>query len=130
MFRWIEHTAELELEIEGASEEGVFEYAFAAMCELVGEPGGGEVLRENVGATASDYATLLADWLMELVFLVETRDLVPVRLETLRLEEGRVSATVEGRRGSPRHLVKGVTYHRLTFDRADGGWRATVVLDV
>jgi SHS2 domain-containing protein len=33
---------------------------------------------------------------------------------------------VEPREASP----KGATYHRLAFEPADGGWRATVVLDV
>src|SRR3954452_5779508 len=36
VFRWAEHTGELELEIEAASEHGVYEDAVRAMGELLG----------------------------------------------------------------------------------------------
>ena len=69
-------------------------------------------------------------WLEELVFLAETEDLVPEDVERIELSEHRLVATVRCHRGRPRHLVKGATYHRLAFERAAGGFRATVVLDV
>jgi len=37
---------------------------------------------------------------------------------------------VVGHRGTPPHLIKAVTLHRLVFEPDDGGWRARVVLDV
>ena len=55
---------------------------------------------------------------------------MPARLAALELGEGRLTATVEGRLGAPAHLVKAVTYHRLSLTRGAGGWMATVVLDV
>jgi SHS2 domain-containing protein len=59
MLRWVEHTAELELEIEAPSEEAVFAEAVAAFAELVGGGSGPSVTRE-VEVEADDRAMLLA----------------------------------------------------------------------
>ena len=135
MYRWVEHTGELELEIEAAREAGVFEEAFAAIREVLAaepheEAEHGDQASRAVEVSAADRATLLAEWISELAFLAETEGLVPVRLARLELADRRLWATVEGYVGSPPHLVKAVTYHRLEFERAGDGWRATVVLDV
>ena len=127
--RWVDHTAELELEIEAPTQAAVFEEALLALRELL-DGAGGKAAVEEVAVRASDQATLLAEWLAELAFLAETKGLVAERLAALELGEGRLCATVEGRLGAPPHLVKAVTYHRLALRRAGEGWRATVVLDV
>jgi SHS2 domain-containing protein len=41
-----------------------------------------------------------------------------------------LTAVVAGSAGDPPHLVKGVTYHGLRFERTGAGWLARVVLDV
>jgi SHS2 domain-containing protein len=130
VFRWVDHTAELELEIEAPSEEAVFSEALAALADLVGDGGGPSVTRE-VEVAADDGALLLVEWLSELVYLSELEELVPERIAALELTEGRLRATVQGHRGRPRHLVKAVTLHRLELTGDDdAGWRARVVLDV
>jgi SHS2 domain-containing protein len=130
VFRWVDHTAELELEIEAPSEEAVFSEALAALAELVSDAGGPPVTRE-VQVAADDRALLLVEWLSELVYLSELEELVPERIAALELTEGRLRATVQGHRGRPRHLVKAVTIHRLELSGDDdAGWRARVVLDV
>jgi SHS2 domain-containing protein len=131
MYRWVDHTGELELEIGAESEEGTLREAVAALRELLSEDAElGEPLVLDVSLSAPDRPGLLADWLTELVFLAETEGFVPQDVRSLELEGNRVTAQVEGHRGDPRHLVKAVTLHRLAFEPVDGGWRATVVLDV
>jgi SHS2 domain-containing protein len=129
-FRWIEHTGELELELEAASERGIFEAGFNAMREVMSTGESRERIDVPVSLRGGDRAALLADWLGELAFLGETRGLVPERLVSLALNDEGLSALIEGRAGDPPHLVKGVTYHRLRFERCGDGWRARVVLDV
>jgi SHS2 domain-containing protein len=137
-YRWVEHTGELELELEAPTEREVFEQGLAALRELlqsdrgaaVGEPGTAAGDRA-VSLRSRDRATLLADWLAELAFLAESEGLVPERVGSLELGESSLEAVVEGYRGDPPHLVKAVTYHGLSFERSPtGGWRATAVLDV
>jgi SHS2 domain-containing protein len=158
VYRWVDHTSELELEIAAADAEGVLADALAAFAELAaGEaeregaaPAAGEAGREGAAPAAGegepeaagppetrelsleapDRAALLAEWLGELAFLAEVDGFVPVRCASLTLDGPRLRATVEGRLGSPAHLVKAVTYHRLRFEPTTAGWEATVVLDV
>ena len=76
-----------------------------------------------------DRAVLLADWIGELEFLAETAGLYPRDAE-LALGERGIEGTVRGTTGDPPHVGKAVTYHRLALVERDGGWHATVVLDV
>jgi SHS2 domain-containing protein len=133
-YRWVEHTGELELEIYAPDERAVFAEGFEAMRELLAGDehvaAGGEAVSRQVELAGSDRAALLADWLAELAVLGETEGLVPEGLRDLELTGDGVRATVEGHSGSPSHLVKGATYHRLAFEPSDGDWFARVVLDV
>jgi SHS2 domain-containing protein len=132
----VEHTGELELELRATSEREVFEEALAALGGLLAERAGGEEgalgepARHDVSASAPDRATLLAEWLAELAFLAESEGFVPDRAEHLELTGSSLEATVAGRRASPPHLVKAVTYHRLGVWEKDQTWRARVVFDV
>lgn len=130
MYRFADHIGEIEIELEAASEPELFAEGLAAMRELLEDAPEGERLRRAVAVEARDRATLLADWLGELAFLAETEGLVPERVAELELEDRALRAVVEGRRGSPAHLVKAATYHRLALERTGDRLRARVVLDV
>jgi SHS2 domain-containing protein len=129
VYRWVEHTAELELEIEAPSEQAVFAEALAAFAELV-DDAGGKAMTKEVELKADDDAMLLVEWLSELVYLAEVDRFVPARIKTLKLADGGLTATVEGHRSRPRQLVKAVTLHRLELHEDKNGWHARVVLDV
>jgi SHS2 domain-containing protein len=130
-YRWVEHTAELELEIDAATEERVFVDALAAMCELLDEEGtGGEPLLVELSLAGWERALLLADWLDELVYRADTEGLIPASVERIELQDDGLSATIRAVRGAPRPIVKVVTRHRLEFEPTTDGFRATVVLDV
>ncbi len=118
------------MEIEAGTERAVFSEALHALRELLADGAEREVVRREVAVDGRDRAALLAAWLDELVFLAETEDLVPEEVESIELAGRGLVASVRCRRGFPRHVVKGATYHRLAFERSDRGFRATVVLDV
>jgi len=129
-YRWVEHTAELEMEIEAPTEEGVFVDALLALAELLGDDGRGACVLREIAIRGRERAALLVGWLDELVYIAETEDLVPEDTVRIELSDGDLVATVHCRRGSPRHLIKAATYHRLVFEPSGHGFRATVVLDV
>ena len=129
-YRWVEHTAELELEIDARDREGVFADALRAMAELLADEGYGDYVSREVSVEGGEPGALLVGWLDELVYLAETEDLIPDELEGIELSDGRLTASVRCHVGRPRHLVKAATYHRLVFKQSDGRLRATVVLDV
>jgi SHS2 domain-containing protein len=131
-YGWGEHTGELELWVTAASEAEVFVEALRAVAELLsseeGETGAPEA--RLIAIEGGDHARLLVGWLEELAFLAETEGLVPEHAEELRLAPAGVSARIVGHIGSPPHLIKAVTLHRLAFEPEGDGWRARVVLDV
>ena len=129
-YRWVEHTAELELEIEAPTKEAVFVDTLRALAELLGEDSHGDRFSREIVVRGRECAVLLRDWLDELVFLAETEGIVPEDVGRIELSERGLAATVECHRGNPRHVVKGATYHRLAFEPCDRGFRARVVLDV
>jgi SHS2 domain-containing protein len=128
VYRFAEHTAELEVELEADSPEGVLEEARRAFAELAGV-GEGDAFEAPVVVEAPDLPALLAAWLDELVFLADVEGVV-VESADLELDGSRLTGVVRGRRGSPRPLVKAVTLHRLRLRAEDGVWRGRVVLDV
>ena len=133
VYRFVDHTAELEVELEAGSPEGVLEEALKAFAELVAEPederATAEPVERPVKLVASDLPSLLAAWLDELLFLADAERLVPESAE-LSVSDSTATGLVRARPGEPRPLVKAVTLHRLRFRREDGVWRARVVLDV
>jgi SHS2 domain-containing protein len=128
-YRWVDHTAEVELEIEAAGEREVLEDALRALAELLGVEGSADE-RRSVTAQAPDRPALLAAWIEELVFLAESEGFVATELVELDLGPDGARATVAGVLGEPPPLVKAVTYHRLAFERGGQGYLARVVLDV
>jgi SHS2 domain-containing protein len=129
MYRFVEHTAELELELEAPSAEGVLLEALRAFAELVDGGAGGPADERPVDLSAGDLPALLAAWLDELLFLADTEHLVPEDAE-LSITGARVTGVVRVRRGEPRLLVKAITLHRLRLRPENGVWRGRVVLDV
>jgi SHS2 domain-containing protein len=131
MYRWIEHTGELELYIEAPTEQAAFIEALAAFAELLDHEGGSESVRHELELEADEAGELLAAWLDEFVYLAEVDGFVPERVTELHLDGGRLRATVRGQHGEPRPLVKAVTRHGLALEPGGKvGWRARVVLDV
>lgn len=129
---WIDHTGELELRLEAPSVQAVFEEGLRALGELLAERAsqGGQRAHAGLVASAPDRATLLAEWLNELVYLAESKGIVPESVEWRELSETALDAEVSGRRAFPSHLVKAVTYHRLELKEEGATWRGRAVLDV
>jgi SHS2 domain-containing protein len=72
VYEWVEHTSELELEIEAATEGAVFLEALEAFAELVAAEPSADSERRELELRGDDRESLLVAWLDELVFLAET----------------------------------------------------------
>jgi SHS2 domain-containing protein len=130
VYRWVDHTSEVELEIEAAGEREVFEEAARALAELLGVDGTDSTTERRLTAHAADRPALLAAWLEELVFLAEAEGFVALRVLELETDADAVHGTVGGLLAAPPPLVKAITYHRLAFEPSDAGYFARVVFDV
>jgi SHS2 domain-containing protein len=130
VYRILEHTSEVELEIEDATVEDVFAEALVAVGDLLAVASQGEAVTREIRAEAGDLPALLAAWIEELVYLAETDGFIPQRIERLNLDGTRLDAVVGGERSVPQSLIKAVTYHDLELEQVGGACRARVVLDV
>jgi SHS2 domain-containing protein len=86
---------------------------------------------ERITLSAHDTATLLVDWLNELLGRSEVRGRAYREVRDFQLDGGRLSAEV---RGTPvvhwRSPLKAATYHGQELKRENGRWKATVLFDV
>jgi HSP20 family protein len=123
LYRWVEHTSEAELEIEGESAADVLVEATAAFGDLLSAAPRFEEAEVRARASAGDLPALLAEWLGELAYLAETDGFIAERVVGLDLAGTAVEALVAGHRSEPQSLVKGVTYHRLEMAPEAGLWR-------
>jgi len=81
-----------------------------------------------------DVETLLVSWLQELLYLLDTEDLVFGRFQ-VTLQEFLLEATAWGSVFDPKiHTmkteIKAVTYHQLEVTKSDQGWEAQVIFDI
>lgn len=127
-----EHTGEVRLVLSAPTREGIFEEACRGMGELMlGQAELEAPLEIPVVVTAPDQAALLAEFLNELVFQSEITRRVFVDCTVRECTDRFVRATARGvTPSSLKTAVKAATLHDLTFERANGGFRARVILDV
>jgi protein archease len=139
VFRQLEHTADLALEVTAPTLGELFCEALRGLADCVTEVEALEPLvRRPLEAEASDRERLLVEWLGDALFLFDTERLL-FCAGTAVVEETaagwRVRGDAAGERFDPaRHpfkvALKGVTYHRLRVAPQGEGWRATVVFDL
>jgi SHS2 domain-containing protein len=132
-------TSDVAFEARGETLEALFAAAAEALlAATVANPedvAGRE--RQPVALAEPDRELLLLRFLNELVFLRDARGLL-LRAGALRITsngEARLEGELVGEHIEPaRHRlegeVKAATAHGLRVERADGGWRASVTLDV
>jgi len=102
------------------------------MFELQGGTGSGETsVAREVAVSGVDRETLLVNWLNELLYLQETQHETYSRFEIMEISDTHLRARVHGRpHGHEGRLIKAVTFHDLEVRRSEGGWEATIVMDV
>ena len=132
-----EHTSEAGIIARGATLAEAFANTAEGMYALILELDGiEEQVERKVALEGDTHEALLVDWLLELVFLTETEELVFRRFAVDELTDRRLRARVWGERFDPeRHrshnlMVKAVTHHLLEIEREDGGYRVQVLFDI
>lgn len=131
--------ADMAFEAEGDSVEDLFRGATQALIEAMANPSTVQGTWERtIRRVEADAATLLFDWLSDLVYWKDAAGVVyrDVQLTLKRrLAEWELQARLYGAPVDPttqelRADVKGVTKHLYTLTEAGGRWRVRVVLDV
>ena len=134
MGRWqeLDHTADLALHVWGRDLTDLFVAAASGMFSLLaGAAPAGAAVRFELHLAALDVESLLVDWLNELLYLCETRDLVATGFVLERLTPTELHAEVVGLPvGERRAHIKAATYHMLSVVAVEAGYETEVVFDV
>ena len=138
-YRFFEHTADLGVEIEASSFEGLLTEGLRALTDSMTEVDEVRLgLELPVDLVARSQEDLLVDWLNEVVFLFDTRAVL-LRQADLEVESQadgwHLRGAARGERYDPkRHriktLIKAVTYHQLEVRASVAGWTARVIFDI
>ena len=134
-FEFIDHTADTGIRVEAPTLEDLFETAGLAFTEVVTSAESLDCsVERRFKLEEDDIETLLVSWLQELLYLLDTEDLVFARFQ-VTLHDCSLEATAWGEVFDPdRHMIKteikAVTYHQLEVAESDQGWQAQVIFDI
>lgn len=129
----IEHTADVGIRAYGRTLEELFANAAEGMFSLIADLKKVRPVGEaRVAATGADDQQLMVNWLQNLLFLHETRNLLFKEFD-VRLRDHAIDATVRGEAIDPkRHElmlnVKAVTYHSMEIEPEKG--YAVIIFDI
>ena len=138
MFETFDHTADIGLRVEASTLEELFVDAARGLTSLLVENSDDVrgTVDESVSLTQRDLDYLLFDWLNELLFRFETRQMLFREFSvSVRVNDTVLEATVRGEpcdrsRHRLAHEVKAITYHGLCVEQTEKGWRAEMILDI
>lgn len=136
MFEILEHTADIGFRAWGSTLARLFENAALAMCSISTELHDAKPrLEYPLAASGEDYESLLVNWLSEILYWTDGRQIAFREFHVAHIEPGAVSGVARGEPRSPeRHparvIVKAVTYHQLKVFQDADGWTAEVYLDI
>lgn len=132
----LEHRADLKIRVFGRTKEELFENAMIGMFEGARyEP---EIrnskfeIREEIKVKSIDLASLLVDFLSEILYLVETKGEIYQKVEFKKFSEKEIKGELFGQKLKKMGVqIKAVTYHDLDIhQKKDGSWEATILFDV
>ena len=134
-FRYIDHTADVGILVTAPTLGVLFETAAFALTELITNVDGLKLqVERQIQLEENEIETLLVSWLQELLYLLDTEQLVFGRFK-VNVKDCSLDAKVWGEPFNPKiHTskteIKAVTYHQLEVIESEQGWKAQVIFDI
>jgi SHS2 domain-containing protein len=131
--RWVDHTSEVQLEVEAESLAELAAEAGRALGLLMlrGEPAAVSGPARRLEVSSVDRDALLVDWLNEILFVAETELWVPVEFKVEESSPTRLRVAARGVPvAEPPSSVKAATFHGLKVEESGRLFRAEVIFDV
>ena len=134
-YRFIEHTADVGIEVYSPTLKGLYETAghalFMLMVPEVSPPG----IRHAIEAEGADRESLLVNFMNDLLAAFELKGLLFRKIEVKKLTGRRLEADTRCERFDPDcrlmdTVVKAVTFHGLEIKKEGARWRGVVYLDL
>lgn len=138
-YRQIEHTADIGIDVEGASLKEFFINAARGMSSLMflrcGNVPSPCETRHSVSIKAGSKEELLVKWLEEILYLFDVGGRVAIGFEIEEIMEVELRGVITACAFNPevhalRHQIKAVTYHGLAIKEEGGRFSAIVIFDI
>ena len=135
-YKQIDHTADFGIHVFGTDPVELFANAAFATFDVLTEIDLLESRKTtNLRVTGDDWSDLMVNWLRELLYFWNGKELLVKKTRILTLSENELSANVELDPFDPdRHEIKieikAVTYHQIQVSSGPEGWEARVIFDV
>jgi len=132
----IDHTADFGIHVFGSDPKALFANAAYAMFDMLTET---DLLKgtgsTDLQVTGADWPDLMVNWLRELLYFWNGKELLVKKVQILSLSETELSANIEFDPFDPdRHEIKieikAVTYHQIEVADGPEGWEARIIFDV
>jgi len=136
LFREIEHTADIGIEVEADTAHELFRRAGLALLSLMVGLEGVESREEREEMVqAEGWEDLLHDWLSRLLHHFLQEGFIAAKITIDELDATHIRARLGGEKlDYERHNfeteIKAVTYHQLSVTCENGRWLARVIFDV
>lgn len=133
-FEEISHTADIKIRVRAPTLDALFSETFNALMQIMyGTSRAGGILRE-IRVESSDYESLIADFLSEVLFISEVESLVfsdaCVRITGLYLAAELTGEPFDPLRHSGGSEVKGISYSGLAITNDTNGYMLDIIFDV
>ena len=135
LFREFEHTGDIGIELDAPTRTQLFARALLAIAELMVERDAVRPLEERrIEVPVASDNDLMHDLLSAALTLFLADEFIWCDA-SVEEHAGGITARLSGEPYEPRRHtliqeLKAVTYHCLSVEPADGGWRARIVFDV
>ena len=135
-FEFIDHTADIGIVAYGIDMKQVFANVARGFFSLITELDTVAVKeKRGIKVTAPDREALLVNWLNELIYLFEVKEMLFNRFDITSITDTELTAIGYGEKiNLAKHelktQVKAATYHTLKIEQNEDGWKAQVILDV
>ena len=135
-YNLIDHTADFGILVYGSDSKELFANAAWAVFDIITEIDRVTGLDScHIEVSGDDWSNLMVNWLREILYLWNGKELLVKKVRILSLSETGLSATVELDAFDPdRHIIKteikAVTYHQIQVKSSPSGWEAMIIFDV
>ena len=135
-YELFDHTADMGIRVCATSYTGLLAPAAAGLYAAIGDlAAGGEAKQAALDLTGRNRSMLLRDYLAELLMWFERDRRIVTSCHVENFQETRLSLTaqielVDPQQSEYHREVKAITYHALDIRPVDGGYEATVIVDI
>lgn len=139
VYKFLEHTADIGIEVVAQNLNGAFIEAIYGLLDLIFNNSFKDMDTKNqleiIEINSSDLESLLVDTLNEILFLIDSRKIIPLKPEIFEMSNNSLKLRYKKFEfdfaNFPMHIyVKAVTYHQLEIIQKENSVRIKFFLDI